>query len=82
MDKAIRDKYQAIIGLEVHAQLLTESKAYSSDSTEYGVMPNTKQKCARPVIQCHQLKFGKNVSQKSTHPLLMLGPQLNRALQS
>ena len=41
MDKAIRDKYQAIIGLEVHAQLLTESKAYSSDSTEYGVMPNT-----------------------------------------
>ncbi|GAB3201288.1 aspartyl-tRNA(Asn)/glutamyl-tRNA(Gln) amidotransferase subunit B [Pontibacter aydingkolensis] len=41
MDKAIRDKYQAIIGLEVHAQLLTESKAYSSDSTEYGMMPNT-----------------------------------------
>ncbi|MBC5991730.1 Asp-tRNA(Asn)/Glu-tRNA(Gln) amidotransferase subunit GatB [Pontibacter cellulosilyticus] len=41
MDKAIRDKYQAIIGLEVHAQLLTDSKAYSSDSTEYGMMPNT-----------------------------------------
>ncbi len=41
MDKEIRDKYQAIIGLEVHAQLLTESKAYSSDSTEYGAMPNT-----------------------------------------
>ena len=41
MDKAIRDKYQTIIGLEVHAQLLTESKAYSSDSTEYGMMPNT-----------------------------------------
>src|SRR5690606_294513 len=41
MDKAIRDKYQAIIGLEVHAQLLTESKAYSSDSTEYGMLPNT-----------------------------------------
>ncbi|MEJ8802348.1 Asp-tRNA(Asn)/Glu-tRNA(Gln) amidotransferase subunit GatB [Pontibacter sp. H249] len=41
MDKEIRDKYQAIIGLEVHAQLLTDSKAYSSDSTEYGMMPNT-----------------------------------------
>ncbi|MFD2244801.1 Asp-tRNA(Asn)/Glu-tRNA(Gln) amidotransferase subunit GatB [Pontibacter ruber] len=41
MDKEIRDKYQAIIGLEVHAQLLTESKAYSADSTEYGAMPNT-----------------------------------------
>ncbi|TNF30348.1 MAG: Asp-tRNA(Asn)/Glu-tRNA(Gln) amidotransferase subunit GatB [Bacteroidetes bacterium] len=37
----IFEKYQAVIGLEVHAQLLTESKAYSSDSTEYGGMPNT-----------------------------------------
>ncbi|MDX5437555.1 MAG: Asp-tRNA(Asn)/Glu-tRNA(Gln) amidotransferase subunit GatB, partial [Pontibacter sp.] len=41
MDKAIRDKYQAVIGLEVHAQLLTNSKAYSSDSTEFGMLPNT-----------------------------------------
>ncbi len=41
MESAIRDKYQAVIGLEVHAQLLTESKAYSSDSTEYGTLPNT-----------------------------------------
>ncbi len=35
------DKYEAVIGLEVHAQLVTKSKAYSSDSTEYGVLPNT-----------------------------------------
>lgn len=41
MDKAIRDKYIAVIGLEVHAQLLTKSKIYNSDSTEYGAMPNT-----------------------------------------
>src|SRR6478752_611025 len=41
MESAIRDKYQAVIGLEVHAQLLTESNADSSDSTEYGTMPNT-----------------------------------------
>ncbi|MCJ8163601.1 Asp-tRNA(Asn)/Glu-tRNA(Gln) amidotransferase subunit GatB [Pontibacter sp. E15-1] len=41
MDKEIRDKYQAVIGLEVHAQMLTESKAYAADSTEYGMMPNT-----------------------------------------
>jgi len=34
-------KYEAVIGLEVHMQLLTESKAYSSDTTEYGGMPNT-----------------------------------------
>ncbi|MCC9167038.1 Asp-tRNA(Asn)/Glu-tRNA(Gln) amidotransferase subunit GatB [Pontibacter harenae] len=41
MDQEIRDKYQPVIGLEVHAQLLTQSKAYSSDSTEYGMLPNT-----------------------------------------
>ncbi len=37
----IYDKYEAVIGLEVHAQLSTKSKAYSSDSTEFGVLPNT-----------------------------------------
>lgn len=37
----ISEKYEAVIGLEVHAQLLTKSKAYSSDSTEYGSLPNT-----------------------------------------
>jgi aspartyl-tRNA(Asn)/glutamyl-tRNA(Gln) amidotransferase subunit B len=35
------DKYEAIIGLEVHAQLLTRSKAYSGDKNEYGAAPNT-----------------------------------------
>lgn len=41
MDKSIRNKYTAVIGLEVHAQLLTKSKIYNSDSTEYGSLPNT-----------------------------------------
>ena len=41
MDKTIRDKYEAVIGLEVHAQLLTKSKAYSSDINEYGASPNS-----------------------------------------
>src|SRR4051812_48614848 len=41
MDKSIRDKYTVVIGLEVHAQLLTKSKIYNSDATEYGSMPNT-----------------------------------------
>jgi aspartyl-tRNA(Asn)/glutamyl-tRNA(Gln) amidotransferase subunit B len=38
---SVAGKYEAVIGLEVHMQLLTESKAYSSDSTEFGGMPNT-----------------------------------------
>ncbi len=33
--------YEAVIGLEIHIQLLTNSKAYSSDSAEYGGLPNT-----------------------------------------
>jgi aspartyl-tRNA(Asn)/glutamyl-tRNA(Gln) amidotransferase subunit B len=37
----IYDKYDAVIGLEVHAQMLTKSKAYSSDVNEYGGLPNT-----------------------------------------
>lgn len=41
MDHKIREKYTAVIGLEVHAQLLTESKIFSSDSTAFGKMPNT-----------------------------------------
>lgn len=41
MNKAIREKYTAVIGLEVHAQLLTKSKIYNTDSTAYGSAPNT-----------------------------------------
>lgn len=37
----IYDKYETVIGLEVHAQLSTRSKAYSSDSAEFGALPNT-----------------------------------------
>jgi len=36
------DKYEAVIGLEVHAQLLTNSKAYCSDPYQYGAEPNTQ----------------------------------------
>jgi aspartyl-tRNA(Asn)/glutamyl-tRNA(Gln) amidotransferase subunit B len=37
----IKDKYEVVIGLEVHAQMLTKSKAYSNDVNEYGSNPNT-----------------------------------------
>ncbi|WP_373522613.1 Asp-tRNA(Asn)/Glu-tRNA(Gln) amidotransferase subunit GatB [Aquiflexum sp.] len=37
----IKNKYELVVGLEVHAQLLTKSKMYTSDSTEYGNLPNT-----------------------------------------
>ena len=41
MDKEILDKYELVVGLEVHAQLLTKTKAFSSDRNEYGNLPNT-----------------------------------------
>jgi aspartyl-tRNA(Asn)/glutamyl-tRNA(Gln) amidotransferase subunit B len=35
-------KYEAIIGLEVHAQMLTESKIFCGCSTKFGSEPNTQ----------------------------------------
>ncbi len=41
MDKSSREKYTAVIGLEVHAQLSTKSKVFSADASVYGGDPNT-----------------------------------------
>lgn len=38
---SVNNKYEAVIGLEVHAQMLTKTKAYSNDINEYGANPNT-----------------------------------------
>ncbi len=34
-------EYEAVIGLEIHAQLLTDSKAFCSCTTRFGAEPNT-----------------------------------------
>lgn len=36
----VSEKYEVIVGLEVHAQLSTKSKAFCGDSTKFGVSPN------------------------------------------
>ena len=38
----MHERYEAVIGLEVHLQLKTLSKAYSSDPVTYGEGPNTQ----------------------------------------
>ncbi|WP_258098356.1 Asp-tRNA(Asn)/Glu-tRNA(Gln) amidotransferase subunit GatB [Marinoscillum pacificum] len=37
----VKEKYQLVVGLEVHAQLHTESKIFSGDSNSFGDAPNT-----------------------------------------
>lgn len=41
MNVEILEKYEAVIGLEVHAQLATQSKLFCGDSTAFGAEPNT-----------------------------------------
>ncbi len=36
------EKYEAVIGLEIHAQLLTQSKMFCGCSTKFGAAPNTQ----------------------------------------
>ncbi len=43
-------KYETIIGLEVHVQLSTESKAYCGDANMFGAAPNT---CTSPISLGH-----------------------------
>lgn len=41
MSTEVLAKYQPVIGLEIHAQLSTNSKQFTSDLNEYGNLPNT-----------------------------------------
>ncbi|HZY80929.1 MAG TPA: Asp-tRNA(Asn)/Glu-tRNA(Gln) amidotransferase subunit GatB [Cyclobacteriaceae bacterium] len=40
-EKNIQENFTPVIGLEVHAQLLTKTKIYNSDSASFGDAPNT-----------------------------------------
>src|SRR5262245_58588001 len=59
------DRYEAVIGLEVHAQLRTRTKMFCGCSTAFGARPNT-QTCpicqgmpgTLPVINRRAVEFG------------------------
>ena len=40
--KGEKDTWEVIIGLEVHAQVLSKSKLFSSSPTKFGAKPNTQ----------------------------------------
>lgn len=66
-------EYEAVIGLEIHVQLLTKSKAYCGDNTEYGALPNTQ---VSPISLAHPgtlPKHNKMVIEKA----IMMGLALN-----
>lgn len=73
MEKSIYDKYEAVIGLEVHTQLMTASKAYSSDATTYGAPPNTN---VSPISLGHPGTLPK-VNEKVIEFAVRLGVALN-----
>ncbi|MBI1861378.1 MAG: Asp-tRNA(Asn)/Glu-tRNA(Gln) amidotransferase subunit GatB [Deltaproteobacteria bacterium] len=74
-----RDKYEAVIGLEVHAQLLTSSKMFCSCPNVFGAEPNTKicpvctgQPGALPVVNRHAIELGVRVGlalNSTIHPV-------------
>ena len=40
--KGEKAKYEVVIGLEVHAQILSKSKLFSGSSTKFGADPNNQ----------------------------------------
>lgn len=50
MNEVVIGKYEAVIGLEVHIQLLTQTKLFCGDSAAYGGQPNTH---VSPVTLAH-----------------------------
>ena len=41
VEQELRDKYEVVIGLEVHAQLKTKTKIFAPDRNEFGQEPNS-----------------------------------------
>lgn len=72
----IYDKYELVVGLEIHAQLQTKSKAYSADSAEFGALPNTQ---ISPITLGHPgtlPKFNENTLQFGVRLGLAVGSEI------
>jgi aspartyl-tRNA(Asn)/glutamyl-tRNA(Gln) amidotransferase subunit B len=61
-------KYELVIGLEVHAQLLTKSKLFSGDATSFGADPNTH---ISPITLAHPGTLPKLNEQAISHAIKM-----------
>ena len=71
-------EWETVIGLEVHAQLRTQSKAFSGAATQYGAAPNT-QACAVDIALPGVLPvFNKEAARMAVKLGLAIGAQVNR----
>jgi aspartyl-tRNA(Asn)/glutamyl-tRNA(Gln) amidotransferase subunit B len=71
-------EWETVIGLEVHAQLLTRSKAFSGAATKYGAEPNT-QACAVDIALPGVLPvYNKEAARMAVKFGLAIGAQINR----
>ncbi len=71
-------KWETVIGLEVHAQLATKSKAFSAAATKYGAEPNT-QACAVDIALPGVLPvFNKQAARMAVKFGLAVGATVNR----
>jgi len=70
-------KWETVIGLEVHAQLATKSKAFSGAATKYGAEPNT-QACAVDIALPGVLPvFNKQAAHMAVKFALAIGAHIN-----
>lgn len=72
------EKYEAVIGLEVHAQLQTASKLFCSDSVQFGAEPNSQ---VSPISLAHPGTLPKTNEKAIGYALrlgLALGCQIER----
>jgi aspartyl-tRNA(Asn)/glutamyl-tRNA(Gln) amidotransferase subunit B len=74
----VLDKYELVVGLEVHAQLLTQSKAFAPDSTEFGQMPNTNVSVITLAHPGTLPKFNERVAEFAIKMGLACGSEINR----
>jgi aspartyl-tRNA(Asn)/glutamyl-tRNA(Gln) amidotransferase subunit B len=70
-------EWETVIGLEVHAQLMTRSKAFSAAATKYGAEPNT-QACAVDIALPGVLPvFNKDAARMAVKFGLAIGAHIN-----
>lgn len=72
------DKYEAVIGLEVHAQLATKSKLFSGDSIAFGADPNTH---VSPITLGHPGTLPKT-NKKAVEYAIMMGIACNCEIEN